>query len=59
MLRKRFYLIEKLRDAESVGLVVGTLGVKGFREAVERIRKLCKTVHKRLYVFSVGKVLTF
>lgn len=56
MLRKRLFLIEKLKDSENVGLVVGTLAVKGFKKAIERIRKLCKTANKRLYVFSVGKV---
>ncbi|VDM58631.1 unnamed protein product [Angiostrongylus costaricensis] len=54
MLRKRLFLIEKLRDARTVGLVVGCLGVK--REAVHRVRELCKAAGKRLYVISVGKV---
>lgn len=49
-------MIEKLKDAKNVGLVVGTLGVQGFREAIDRVRTLCKIAQKRLYVFSIGKV---
>ncbi|KAL6733337.1 hypothetical protein Aduo_003989 [Ancylostoma duodenale] len=55
-LRKRLFLIEKLRDAGTVGLVVGSVGVRGHVEAVQRVRKLCKAAGKRLYVISVGKV---
>uniref|UniRef100_A0A7E4VTG7 2-(3-amino-3-carboxypropyl)histidine synthase subunit 2 n=1 Tax=Panagrellus redivivus TaxID=6233 RepID=A0A7E4VTG7_PANRE len=55
-LRKRLFLIEKLRDANVVGLVVGTLGVGQVREAIARIRELCKVAQKKLYVLSIGKV---
>ncbi|MFH4981242.1 hypothetical protein AB6A40_007951 [Gnathostoma spinigerum] len=55
-LKKRFYLVEKLKDADKVGLVVGSLGVHGYREGIDRIRRLCKQAGKRVYVFSVGKV---
>ncbi|KAK5984158.1 2-(3-amino-3-carboxypropyl)histidine synthase subunit 2, partial [Trichostrongylus colubriformis] len=48
--------VEKLRDAETVGLVVGSVGVRGHVEAVQRVRELCKAAGKRLYVISVGKV---
>uniref|UniRef100_A0AC34GI12 2-(3-amino-3-carboxypropyl)histidine synthase subunit 2 n=1 Tax=Panagrolaimus sp. ES5 TaxID=591445 RepID=A0AC34GI12_9BILA len=55
-LRKRLFLIEQLRDANVIGLVVGTLGVEGIKEAIERIRKICKEANKKLYVLSIGKV---
>jgi len=55
-LRRRLFLIEKLRDARTVGLVVGTLSTEGFREAINRMRELCKAAAKKLYVLSVGKV---
>ncbi|KJH49179.1 diphthamide biosynthesis protein 2 [Dictyocaulus viviparus] len=53
-LRKRLFLVEKLRDARTVGLVVGSVGVKGHKEAVQRMREMCKTAEKRLYVISVN-----
>ncbi|KAK5983928.1 2-(3-amino-3-carboxypropyl)histidine synthase subunit 2, partial [Trichostrongylus colubriformis] len=40
----------------TVGLVVGSVGVRGHVEAVQRVRELCKAAGKRLYVISVGKV---
>ncbi|PAV74714.1 hypothetical protein WR25_15329 [Diploscapter pachys] len=55
-LRKRLFLIESLKDASIVGLVVGTTAIKGHREAIQRMRELCKISGKQLYVFSVGKV---
>ncbi|CAJ0574790.1 unnamed protein product, partial [Mesorhabditis spiculigera] len=54
-LRRRLFLIEKLRDARTVGIVVGTTGVKGHREAVTRLRQLCRQQGKTPYVISVGK----
>uniref|UniRef100_A0A0K0E129 2-(3-amino-3-carboxypropyl)histidine synthase subunit 2 n=1 Tax=Strongyloides stercoralis TaxID=6248 RepID=A0A0K0E129_STRER len=56
LLKKRLFLIEKVRDAESIGLVVGTLGVNGHNEAIQRVRELCKASGKKLYVFSIGKL---
>lgn len=56
LLRKRLFLIEKLRDANVVGLVVGTLEIKGYVEAIQRVRQLCKAASKKLYVLSIGKL---
>lgn len=56
LLRKRLFLVEKLRDANVVGLVVGTLEIKGYVEAIQRIRELCKAAAKKLYVLSIGKL---
>ncbi|WKX95391.1 hypothetical protein Q1695_012103 [Nippostrongylus brasiliensis] len=55
-LRKRLFLVEKLRDASTVGLVVGSASVRGHVEAVQRVRQMCAAAGKRLYVISVGKV---
>jgi diphthamide biosynthesis protein 2 len=48
--------VEKLRDAKVVGLVVGALEIKGYNEAIKRVRQLCKAANKKLYVFSIGKL---
>lgn len=56
LLKKRLFLIEKIKDAESIGLVIGTLGVSGHNEAIQRVRELCKLNGKKLYVFSIGKL---
>ncbi|GMR38991.1 hypothetical protein PMAYCL1PPCAC_09186, partial [Pristionchus mayeri] len=55
-LRRRLFMVEKVRDANTIGLVVGTVAVAGHREAVTRIRALAKSAGKKVYVISVGKV---
>ncbi|VDM09211.1 unnamed protein product [Wuchereria bancrofti] len=56
LLKKRLFLIEKLRDAQTVGLVINTLDLVGYREALERTRKLCKVAGKKSYTLAVGKI---
>ncbi|GMT15608.1 hypothetical protein PFISCL1PPCAC_6905, partial [Pristionchus fissidentatus] len=55
-LRRRLFMVEKVRDANTIGLVVGTVAVAGHREAVGRIRTLARAAGKKVYVISVGKV---
>ncbi|CAD5216742.1 unnamed protein product [Bursaphelenchus xylophilus] len=55
-LRKRMYLIERLKDAKTIGLVIGTLGTKNGPEAIKRVRRLCEAAQKKLYVFAIGKL---
>ncbi|VDK30522.1 unnamed protein product [Gongylonema pulchrum] len=57
-LRKRLLLIEKLRDARTVGIVVNTLDAVGYGEAIERTRKLCVVAGKKSYTLAVGQVLS-
>ena len=42
VLRRRYYLVEKARNATIVGILVGTLGVAGYLDVVERVRELAK-----------------
>lgn len=41
-LRRRYYLVEKARNAAIVGILVGTLGAGGYLAAVDRVRKLAQ-----------------
>lgn len=54
-IQRRYYLMERLKDAKSVGILVATLGVDGYLKAVDRIRALAKRRQKKCYVISVGK----
>lgn len=56
MLMKRYYLIEKAKDAQIVGILVGTLGVANYLEILNRLKKLIKRAGKKSYVFIVGKI---
>lgn len=56
MLMKRFYMIEKCKDANIVGIVVGTLGVADYLQIITRLKVMIKKVGKKSYTFVVGKL---
>ena len=56
LLMKRFYLIEKAKDASIVGIIIGTLGVARHKEMLTRMQKVLKTAGKKCYTFLVGKI---
>ena len=55
-LMKRFHYIERAKDAQIVGLLVGTLGVADYIDVLDRMRKLAKDAGKKTYTFVVGKI---
>lgn len=52
-LMRRFYLVEKAKDANIVGIVVGTLGVAGYNEAIQRVRDIVAASGKKLMCLLV------
>lgn len=55
-LMKRFYMIERAKDASIVGIVAGTLGITRTREMIKHIKELAKSAGKKTYTFVVGKL---
>lgn len=55
VLMRRYYLVERAKDANIVGIVIGTLGVAGHREVVRYIKRLVKESGKRSYTLAMGK----
>lgn len=55
-LRRRNYSIEKCKDARALGIVVGTLGTRGYLEVVKHLQALARHRQIRTYLISVGKV---
>ncbi|XP_046566954.1 2-(3-amino-3-carboxypropyl)histidine synthase subunit 2-like [Haliotis rubra] len=55
-LMKRYYMIERIKDASIVGIVAGTLGVANYLEVISRLKKLIKIAGKKSYTFVVGKL---
>ncbi|XP_040264117.1 2-(3-amino-3-carboxypropyl)histidine synthase subunit 2 [Bufo bufo] len=55
-LMKRFYLIEKARDAQVVGILVGTLGVSDYLSALSHLKALLHRAGKKSYLLSMGKL---
>lgn len=54
-LMKRLHLVERVKDAKTLGILIGTLGVDGYLEAVNRIKDLAKKAGKKTYIFAVGR----
>lgn len=55
-LMRRYYLIEKARDTRIFGILVGTMSVANYREAIRHVEGLLKKAGRRYYSFLIGKL---
>ncbi|CAM9199138.1 unnamed protein product [Discosporangium mesarthrocarpum] len=55
-LKRRYYLVQRAREAGVVGIVVGTLGVRCYQAVVKSLRRLVEAEGRKAYVLAVGKV---
>ncbi|XP_071501716.1 2-(3-amino-3-carboxypropyl)histidine synthase subunit 2-like [Diadema antillarum] len=55
-LMRRYYLIERAKDANVVGIVAGTLGVARHLDVVSHLKGVLRHAGKKSYVFAVGKL---
>jgi len=55
MLMKRSHLIEKCKDAQRIGILVGTLSLDKVDEILDKLRRLVKNSGRKCYTFLVGK----
>ncbi|KAL9979820.1 hypothetical protein ACROYT_G017537 [Oculina patagonica] len=55
-LMKRYYMIQRAKDAQVVGIVVGTLGVADYLRVIERMKQVIKMAGKKSYLFVMGKL---
>lgn len=55
-LKRRYYYIEKCKDAQTLGIVVGTLTSKGYLDVIKHVQELARKRGIKTYIFSVGKV---
>lgn len=55
-LMRRYYLIEKARDSRIFGILVGTMSVGKYREAIRHVETLLKKASRRYYSFLIGKL---
>jgi diphthamide biosynthesis protein 2 len=56
LLMKRNYYIEKLREADTVGILVGTLSVDNYIEVIRHLKSILKQAGKKSYVVSIGEI---
>ncbi|PKA56256.1 hypothetical protein AXF42_Ash011186 [Apostasia shenzhenica] len=55
ILRRRYYLVEKAKDANIVGILVGTLGVAGFLDLIKQMKDLIEGTGKKSYTLIMGR----
>lgn len=56
LLMKRTYYIEKLKDCNSIGILIGTLAVENYLEIIKYLKELLKNVGKKVYIISIGEI---
>lgn len=55
-LMKRYYAIERAKDASVVGILVGTLGVADYLTVIEQLKETIRRAGKKSYMFAMGKL---
>lgn len=55
-LMKRYYAIERAKDANVVGILVGTLGVASYLAIIDRLKESIRRAGKKSYMFAMGKL---
>lgn len=55
VLKRRYFLTEKIKDSATIGIVISTLAVKNYLKIIERLKTLIKVHEKKYYIISVGK----
>ncbi|KAF9652538.1 diphthamide biosynthesis protein [Thelephora ganbajun] len=56
LLMRRYAVLQKARDSDVFGILVGTLGVASYLPLISRIRKLLAQAQKKSYTITVGKL---
>ncbi|CAO2815803.1 unnamed protein product [Amaranthus hypochondriacus] len=55
ILKRRYYLVEKAKDANIVGILVGTLGVAGYLHMIHQMKDLITKAGKKAYTIVAGR----
>ncbi|KAK7039454.1 2-(3-amino-3-carboxypropyl)histidine synthase subunit 2 [Favolaschia claudopus] len=56
LLMRRYATVQKAKDADVFGILVGTLGVASYLPLIKHLRALLARSHKKSYTISVGKL---
>lgn len=56
LLMRRYAAVQKARDADVFGILVGTLGVASYLPLISRLRTLLARAQKKCYTLAVGKL---
>lgn len=55
-LKRRYFLVEKAKDASIVGIIVGTVSISGYLDALKTLRAIISEAGKKSYTFVMGRI---
>ncbi|KAI3869474.1 hypothetical protein MKW92_042577 [Papaver armeniacum] len=55
ILQRRYYIVKKAKDANIIGILVGTLGVAGYLNMINQMKALIARAGKKAYTLLMGK----
>ncbi|XP_021292568.1 2-(3-amino-3-carboxypropyl)histidine synthase subunit 2 [Herrania umbratica] len=55
ILKRRYYLVERAKDANMVGILVGTLGIAGYLHMIHQMKELIMGAGKKAYTLVMGR----
>ncbi|KAK4267541.1 hypothetical protein QN277_024310 [Acacia crassicarpa] len=55
ILKRRYYLVERAKDANIIGILVGTLGVAGYLHMIHQMKELITGAGKKAYTLVMGR----
>ncbi|KAI7831075.1 putative diphthamide synthesis protein-domain-containing protein [Kickxella alabastrina] len=55
-LSRRYFAVQRAKDADVIGIVVGTVAATRYIAVLQQLKQMVKRAHKKLYVFVVGKM---
>ncbi|OMO57422.1 Diphthamide synthesis, DPH1/DPH2 [Corchorus capsularis] len=55
ILKRRYYLVERAKDSNMVGILVGTLGVAGYLHMIHQMKELIMGAGKKAYTLVMGR----
>ncbi|KAG0238598.1 Diphthamide biosynthesis protein 2 [Actinomortierella wolfii] len=55
-LMRRYFLVQKAKDADVIGIAVGTLGVSSYMTMIKHLKALIESKGKKAYTFVMGKL---
>jgi diphthamide biosynthesis protein 2 len=55
-LMRRYFLVQKAKEAQVIGILAGTLAVASYVETIAALQSLAAAAGKTTYLFVVGKI---
>ncbi|KAJ1992100.1 Diphthamide biosynthesis protein 2 [Dimargaris cristalligena] len=55
-LMKRYFMLQKAKDSDVVGIVAGTLGVASYMKVIQHLKSILRQAGKKYYQFVMGKI---